>query len=380
LKRGVTIALAAALIAAGAIALRRPASAPPPRAAAASVELLPAELWTAQPVVLAQTLPLTGTFKAANQTVVKAKVAGELVELLVREGERVRAGQLLARIDATEYELRVRREQAALDAAQAQLDIATKSRENNAQLLAKGFISQIAFDNAQSAYEAARANRAAAAAALDLARKSLADTQIRAPIAAAVAERFAQPGEKLPVDGRVLSLVDPASIELEAAIPADNIARIAPGMRAEFRAEGSQREYSGEVVRINPATAAGSRSVFVYIAVAQADAAIRAGMFAQGRLVLERTAPVLAVPYSAVREEAGRAALLAVIDGKLAQVPVTVGVRGRTDGIEDAIEVRGGLAPGTQVVRQFDARLPIGATVQIARPDTAASTAPLAVR
>lgn len=380
MKRGVTIALAAALIAAGAIALRRPASAPPPRAAAASVELLPAELWTAQPVVLAQTLPLTGTFKAANQTVVKAKVAGELVELLVREGERVRAGQLLARIDATEYELRVRREQAALDAAQAQLDIATKSRENNAQLLAKGFISQIAFDNAQSAYEAARANRAAAAAALDLARKSLADTQIRAPIAAAVAERFAQPGEKLPVDGRVLSLVDPASIELEAAIPADNIARIAPGMRAEFRAEGSQREYSGEVVRINPATAAGSRSVFVYIAVAQADTAIRAGMFAQGRLVLERTAPVLAVPYSAVREEAGRAALLAVIDGKLAQVPVTVGVRGRTDGIEDAIEVRGGLAPGTQVVRQFDARLPIGATVQIARPDTAASTAPLAVR
>lgn len=383
MKRGVTIALAAALIAAGAagpIALRRPASAPPPRAAAASVELLPAELWTAQPVVLAQTLPLTGTFKAANQTVVKAKVAGELVALLVREGERVRAGQLLARIDATEYELRVRREQAALDAAQAQLDIATKSRENNAQLLAKGFISQIAFDNAQSAYEAARANRAAAAAALDLARKSLADTQIRAPIAAAVAERFAQPGEKLPVDGRVLSLVDPASIELEAAIPADNIARIAPGMRAEFRAEGSQREYSGEVVRINPATAAGSRSVFVYIAVAQADTAIRAGMFAQGRLVLERTAPVLAVPYSAVREEAGRAALLAVIDGKLAQVPVTVGVRGRTDGIEDAIEVRGGLAPGTQVVRQFDARLPIGATVQIARPDTAASTAPLAVR
>jgi hypothetical protein len=55
-------------------------------------------------------------------------------------------------------------------------------------------------------------------------------------------------------------------------------------------------------------------------------------------------------------------------------------VRGRADGIEDAIEVRGGLAPGTQVVRQFDARLPIGATVQIARPDTAASTAPLAVR
>lgn len=367
-----TLLAVVALVAVGgaaAVALRRPA-APVPQStiAAPAVEFLAHELWTAQPLVLERTLPLTGTLKAANQTIVKTKVAGDLVRLAVREGESVRAGQLVARIDPTEYEWRVKREQAALAAAQAQLDIAAKTRENSAQLLAKGFISQTAFDSAQSSLEAARGNRDAAAAALELARKALADTEIRAPMAGTVAERFAQPGEKLPVDGRVLSLVDLSSIELEAPIPADEIAQIAVGTRAEFRPEGSDRTYTGKVVRINPATAPGSRSVFVYIAVEPVDTALRAGMFANGRLVLGRSAPVLAVPFSAVREEAGRAAVLAVVDGRLAQVAVTVGMRGSAEGLDDAVEIRSGLAAGTQVVRQFDARLPIGGAVKIAQP------------
>ncbi|MEW5878990.1 MAG: efflux RND transporter periplasmic adaptor subunit [Pseudomonadota bacterium] len=368
------VALAAVGGVAAAVALRRPA-APVAQSmtAAPAVEFLAAELWTAQPLVLERTLPLTGTLKAANQTLVKTRVAGDLVQLAVREGESVRAGQLVARIDPTEYELRVRREQAALAAAQAQLDIAAKTRENYAQLLAKGFISQTAFDSAQSALEAARGNRDAAAAALELARKALADTEIRAPMAGIVAERFAQPGEKLPVDGRVLSLVDLSSIELEAAIPADDIAQVAVGTRTEFRPEGIERTYTGKVVRINPATAPGSRSVLVYIAVERADSPIRAGMFAHGRLVLGRSAPVLAVPFSAVREEAGRAAVLAVVDGKLAQVPVALGMRGSAAGLDDAIEIRNGLAPGTQVVRQFDARLPIGGAVKVAQAPAAAA-------
>ena len=366
------VVLVAAAGVAGAIALRRPAP-PPSTGAAPTVEFLADELWTARPLVLARTLPLTGTLKAANQTVVKTKVAGDLVRLAVREGESVRAGQLLARIDPTEYEWRVKREQAALAAAQAQLDIATKTRENNAQLLAKGFISQTAFDNAQSSLEAARANRDGAAAALELARKALADTEIRAPMAGTVAERFAQPGEKLPVDGRVLSLVDLSSIELEAPVPADEVAKVAPGTRAEFRAEGGERTYTGRVVRINPATAAGSRSVFVYVGVDQADPAIRAGTFARGRLVLERSAPVLAVPLSAVREEAGRASVLAIVEGRLEQVGVALGARGSAEGLDAAVEVRSGLAPGAQIVRQFDARLPVGSAVKIAQAPSPAA-------
>ncbi|HEU0200967.1 MAG TPA: efflux RND transporter periplasmic adaptor subunit [Burkholderiaceae bacterium] len=366
----VVVSLAAVAIVT-AVAWRRPAAqVTAPKAEPAPIEFLARDLWTVQPTALSRSLPLTGTLRAAQQTVVKTRVAGDLTELAAREGQTVKAGQIVARIDATEYDWRVKREQAALEAAQAQFDQATRTRENNAQLAAKGFISQNAFDTAQSGLDAARGNRDAAAAALQLARKALADTVIRAPMGGQVAERFAQPGEKLPVDGRILSIIDLASIELEAPVPADSIAAVRIGQRVDFRPEGAPRTLSGRVARINPATAAGSRSVMIYVAIDTPDPALRAGMFAHGSLLLERTtAPV--VPASAVREESGRAFLLALRDAKLAQVPVTLGVRGRTDEGVEVIELKDGLAAGMQVVRVFDDRLPVNAPVKVALPPAA---------
>jgi RND family efflux transporter MFP subunit len=353
-----------------ALAMRKPAApaaaAAAATAAAQAIEFLPGDLWAVSTVALSRGLPLTGTLRAANQTTVKTRVAGDLVQLLVREGETVRKGQVLARIDATEYEWRVKREQASLAAAQAQLDMATKTRENNAQLLAKGFISQNAFDNAQSGFDAAVGTRDAAAAALELARKALADTVLRAPMAGTVAERFAQPGEKLPVDGRVLSLVDLASIELEVPIPADDIGQVAVGQRTEFGLEGTAQQLTGKVVRISPATTSGSRSVPVYIAVDPAKVTLRVGMFAQGRLLLDKAPPTLAVPATALREEAGTSSVLALVDGRIAKLAVTTGRHGSADGGPDLVEVRGGLAAGTQVVRQFDPRLAVGAPAVVA--------------
>jgi RND family efflux transporter MFP subunit len=380
LRRRTVVILVVALVTAGAgtaLTLRRPGGTTAVAAGAAAperpIEFLASDLWTVQPAVIARSVPLTGTLRAANQTVVKTRVAGDLVEVTVREGQTVKANEVLARIDATEYEWRVKREQAALDAAQAQFEQATKTRENNAQLAAKGFISQNAFDTAQSGLDAARGNRDAAAAALQLARKALADAVIRAPMAGQVAERFAQPGEKLPVDGRILSIVDLSSIELEAPIPADTIAGVRLGQRAEFRPEGATDVLTGKVVRISPATSSGSRSVAVYIAVDQPDRTLRAGMFAQGRLILDRSSAVPVVPASAVHEEAGATHVLALVDGKLVQAPVTLGARGRTDDGKDAVELRAGVLPGTQVVRVFDAKLPLNRGFRVADPSAQAN-------
>jgi membrane fusion protein (multidrug efflux system) len=373
--RTVLVAVAALAAAATAgIALRKPAPAASANAPATqAIEFLPGDVWTVQPARLTRSLPLTGTLRAADQTTVKTRVAGDLVQLLVREGETVRKGQTLARVDATEYEWRVKREEASLAAAQAQLNMATKTRENNAQLLAKGFISQNAFDNAQSGLDSAVGTRDAAAAAHELARKSLADTVITAPMAGIVAERFAQAGEKLPVDGKVLSLVDLSSMELEVPVPADDIAQVAIGQHAEFGPEGSAASRTGKVVRIAPATTSGSRSVLVYVAVDRPDAALRAGMFAQGRLLLDRSEPTLAIPASALREEAGSNLVLAIADGKIAKVAVTRGRHGRGEVGADLVEIRSGLEAGTHVVRQFDPRLTPGAPAAIASAPAAAS-------
>ena len=379
MKRRTLIALvAAAGIAAalGALVMRRPApAAVASPAAPQAIEFLPSDLWIAQAVPLARSLPLTGTLRAADQTTVKARVPGDLVQLLVREGEKVRKGQTLARIDASEYEWRVKREEASLAAAQAQFDMATKTRANNAQLLAKGFISQNAFDNAQSGLDSAAGTRDAAAAALELARKSLADTLVTAPMAGTVAERFAQPGEKLPVDGKILSLVDLASLELEVPIPADDIAQVTIGQRAEFGPEGSPARRTGKVVRISPATASGSRSVLVFVAVEQPDAALRVGMFAQGRLLLDRSEPTLAIPATALRDEGGASVVLVIADGRISKVTVTPGRRGNTDSGPGLVEIRSGLTAGTQVVRQFDARLTPGASATVAAAPAASPAA-----
>lgn len=342
-------------------------------ASAAPVEFLATDLWTAQPVALMRALPLTGTLRAADQTTVKTRVAGDLVALLVREGETVKKGQVLARIDDTEYAWRVKQQQASLAAAQAQLEMATKTRANNEQLLAKGFISQNAFDNAQSGFDAAVGTRDAAAAALELARKSLADTTIVAPMKGTIGERFAQPGEKLPVDGRIVSLVDLASLELEVPVPADDVAQVTLGQRAEFALEGSTTVRSGKVARISPATTGGSRSVLVYIAIDRPDAALRAGMFAQGKLLLERSEPSLAVPFTALREEAGGNVVLAIVDGRIAKLPVTVGRRGNgADTGADLVEIRRGLQPGARVLRQYDNRLTPGTTASVGSLPSAA--------
>lgn len=360
---GITAASAVA-----ALAMREPAAPAATGAAAtgAATEFLASDLWTVQAVPLARSLPITGTVRAVNQTTVKTRVAGDLVQLAVREGETVARGQMLARIDATEYEWRVKRESASLAAAQAQLDMAARTRANNAQLLAKGFISQNAFDSAQSGLEAAIGNRDAAAAALEIARKSLADTAIRAPMSGTVGERFAQPGEKLPVDGRVLSLVDLSSLELEVPVPADDIGQASIGQHVVFRPEGSPLEMTGKVARISPATTAGSRSVLVFVVVDHPEAGLRAGMFAQGRLLLANAAPALAVPASALQEEAGSTTVLALIEGRIAKVPVATGRKGEADGTRELVEVRSGLATGTQVVRQFDPRLVPGTPARIA--------------
>ena len=137
------------------------------------------DLYTASPVELVRTLPFSGTLKAVRSAAVKARVAGELRDLSLREGDPVRAGQLLARIDATEAQARVQQAEQQALASEAQQSIAQRQHDNNRALVQQGFISPTALQNSEASLAAARANLKAAQAALAIARKSLADTENR---------------------------------------------------------------------------------------------------------------------------------------------------------------------------------------------------------
>lgn len=313
------------------------------------VELAPGDLLTVQRRELARTVAVSGSVKAVRTAQVKAKVAGELRGLTVREGEAVRAGQVLGRIDPAEYEARVRQAQEQAAAAQAQLDIAERSLQNNRALVDQGFISRNALDTSVSNAAAARAALQQARAGVDLARKALGDTVLRAPIDGVVAVRAAQPGERVGVEARIVEIVDLSRLELEAAVPADQVVQLDVGARARLRVDGLAEPVEATLARINPSTQAGTRAVPVYLTLA-AHPALRQGLFATGEIELERT-QALALPASALHGEAGRDVVLVLHDDRVEQRQVKRGRSARDPSSgETLVEIVEGLAEGERAL------------------------------
>lgn len=311
------------------------------------IELSAIDLATAHVVELTSGLPISGALKAVNSAIVKARVPGELQGLTVREGDTVQAGQVIARVESTEYADRVRQAQEQADAAKAQVEIAQRQVDNNAALVRQGFISKTAADNSLASLNTAQANHRAAQAGIDVLRKSLADTVLRAPISGQVSQRLAQPGERVAPEARIVEIVDLSRLELEASIsPADSVA-VRVGQQALLRIEGVAQPVAATVARINPSAQAGSRSVLIYLTVA-AQPGLRQGLFAQGQLATE-TQRALAVPLNAVRTDKPLPYVQVVEGDRIAHRTVQTGVRGEVDG-ELWVAVQG-VADGARLLR-----------------------------
>lgn len=343
------------------------ATAIPSAAQAPSVlEFLPTDVTQVKSGELRRLMPLSGSLRAVSQASVKAKVSGEVREVLVREGEAVQAGQVVIKMDTSDYQARVDQAAGALQAARGQLEIATKTRDNNKALLDKGFISKTAFDNAESQYSIARANVESARGALDVAQKALADTVVRAPISGLVSSRTVQPGEKVSPDNRLLDVVDLSQLEMEAAVPAGDIIHVALGQEVKVKVEGLPNQLAGKVVRINPATQAGSRSIMAYIQIDNAQRLLRVGMFGEAQLTISKKTGVLTVPRSALQTNGGVTFVYAIENATLVQKPVTVGMSG-DNGEEGAVEITSGLDAGAQIVKANLGMLRTGTPVRIAQ-------------
>ncbi|MBM3383956.1 MAG: efflux RND transporter periplasmic adaptor subunit [Betaproteobacteria bacterium] len=375
--RTVLFAAAAAALALGGFAAMRgkqPAPKSAPAAAATPVtEFLQDDLVMVAPADLDRTLPLTGSLTPFNEATVKAKVAGELVAVAVREGESVTQGQVLARVDATEVQARVAARQADVEAAKAQLVWAGKNRDQQKALLDKAFISQSAFDNVQSNYDVAAAKLRAAEAELVVASKSLGDAVLVAPFAGMVSQRHAQPGERVALDARVASVVDLSRLQLEAAVPPAAIGQVRVGQPLSLRVEGfGEREFAGRIERINPSATPGSRSISVYAVIENREGVLRGGMFAQGALTLAKVDGALAIPASAVREEIGQTFVYAIVEGLVKRRNVRIGAAdaaGRVQVIE-------GLAAGDRIVRVNLGSLREGMAARLAGPAPSAAAKP----
>ena len=334
-------------------------------------ELTAADVVTVQPLTLSQTVAISGSLKALQTAAIKARVAGEVQGLRKREGDTVRAGEVLARIDSTEAQARLQHASQQAEAALAQVSIARRTLDNNQALVRQGFISATALETASANLAAAEANHQAALAARDIARKTLTDTTLRSPINGQVSARLVQNGERVGLDTRLLEVVDLSGFELEAALaPADAVA-VLPGLQVNLTVEGLAQPVPATVARINPSVQAGSRSVLVYLRVS-ASPGMRQGLFAQGYIVTGQ-AQALAVPLSAVRNDQPLPYVQRLRDGRIEHRTVKLGARGLLNG--EPMVALDGLPAGTQLLRAQAGLMREGTAVRLPTATEASSPA-----
>jgi RND family efflux transporter MFP subunit len=370
------VILVVVAVAAAVLIQRRNAQATstPPVAAAPVLELSASDVAQVVPRELVRVLDITGELRAVNSSMIKARVAAEVQSLDVREGDRVKAGQVLGRLDGTEFTLRLRQAQEQAVQAQAQLEIAERALDNNRALVSQGFISQNALDTSVSNAAAARAALQAANAAAGLARKSLDDTVLRAPIQGLVSQRLVQPGERVGVDARLLEIVDLTKLEIEATVPPQDVGAVQIGALASLRVDGIGQPVTARVARINPSAQAGTRAVPVYLSV-DPQPGLRQGLFARGSIELERRS-ALSLPASAVRIDQARPYAIVLEQGRAVPRDVELGLRGRASAAsEPMVEVIAGLTEGSTVLRSSVGLVREGTRLKLAGSPAAAGTA-----
>ena len=348
---------------------RAPPAAP---AATAQLEFAAADLVGAELRPMTPTVVISGTLRPWREATVKAKVAGEVLALTVREGDTVKSGQVIGRIDANDYRARLAGAEADVAAAQAALGVADKNQATQAALLAKNFISANAYDTTAGNRDAAKARLDAAKAAADVARKALADTTLLATMDGIVSARIVQAGERVAVDGRIVTISDISRLELAASVAAGDSARLSTGAEITLGVEGlSDLRVTGRIERINPSAAAGSRTIELYALIDNRDARLRGGLFAQGEAAAGVTEQRVAVPASAVREEGGALVLYVLSGEKLQRRQVRTALAQA-----EWVAITEGLAAGERVVRYNLGPLKDGsrATVKLAAPVAIAPT------
>ncbi|MGE5285545.1 MAG: efflux RND transporter periplasmic adaptor subunit [Actinomycetota bacterium] len=334
---------------------------------------------------LPRTVTVTGTLAAAEEVVAGFKVAGRVSEIAVDLGSPVRKGQVLARLDPTDFRLRVEQAEAALRQvraglglprdgsgesvdpgktalvreARAVLEEARLNRDRIVQLWEKNYIARSEVDAsrsrllvAESRYQAALEeirNRqellAERSSGLALARQQLADTALNAPIDGAVRERRASVGEYLAAGAPVFGLVRVHPLRLRVAVPERDASSLRVGQAVRVLLEGDPVAHAGRVARLSPSIQEQNRTLIVEAEVANRDGKLRPGSFARAEIVVEADRTAVMVPASAVVTFAGLEKVFVVRDGKAVEQRIRTGRRSG-----DRVEILDGVAAGEPVV------------------------------
>ena len=334
-----------------------------------------------------QLVTVTGTLAAEQEIVLGLQVAGRISELRLDLGSSVQKGDVIARLDTTDFTLRVRQSEAALQQARvrlglpptgtsedvdlektafvrearAQMESAKARLDRTLQLSDRGLIPKADLDAVNGAYRVTEAQYADALdegknrqgvlaqrrSELEIARQQLNDAVLYAPIAGAVRQRHANVGQYLAAGAPVVTLVQMNPLRLRTEVPERDALNIRMGMTVRVTVEGAAGTHQGRVVRLSPAIDETSRTLLVETEVSNAANSLRPGAFARAEIVASSTQRALMVPSTAIVTFAGIDRVFTVQDGKASEKRVRTGRR-----TADGVEILEGISAGDQVVNE----------------------------
>ncbi len=305
---------------------------------------------------------VTGDLTPIEQVTVRARLEGDLQSVLVREGERVNQGQLLARFESAQEESD--RASAEADRASAVSALATSkwNAEQSQELFQAGAISEQAYRAAQQDAVAAQARLAATEARLRSTGRQESDTRVLSPTAGVVGQRMVERGEHVARGAAMFTVVRNDQLELRADVPARVANDIRPGQPVRFVADGQPLD--GRVARVSPTVNTATRAVTVYVQVANPGGRLKGNTFATGRIIGQVIPDAVLVPVAAVRQSGdNEAPFIYRINGdRLERAEVQVGI---VDGVRGIAQITNGVAVGDRVVVGNVGSIGVGSQVQI---------------
>ena len=334
------------------------------------VPAVPVEVATTQRAEMAALYSGTAPIEADRRALVMPKVSGEIRAVLADEGQRVKAGQTLARLDGNQLRLEV----ALNEATMRKLE---RDYNRNMELQQKGLVSATAIDNLKYELEAAKAN-------WELARLQLSYTDIRSPIAGTVTQRLdlVKVGNTVTPVGGVIESADSSlfvvedldTLILRVNVPERELSKLSVGQPAELSFDAVPgRTFQGEIALISPSIDPTTATFGVRIRVTETGGLLRPGMFARVAIVYERKLDALQIPRTALLDTDGQAKVFVVTNGKAMERAVKLGLSNGA-----WIEVTEGLKDGEQVVVVGQGAVKPGAAVRVVNSSARPAAAKLA--
>ncbi|MFS2007452.1 efflux RND transporter periplasmic adaptor subunit [Duganella sp. CT11-25] len=330
----------------------------------------PEDTITVESNALASGPVITGSIQPERRADLRAEVGAVVLQVLKENGEPVRKGDVLLRLDETSIRDSVNSADEATRAAEQTLAQAQRMYERQKTLLASGMVSTQAQEDAEIRRNNAQSDLAAARSRSVSARQQLTRTVVRAPFDGIVSERKVSNGDTAQVGKELIKVIDPASMRFEGLVSADKIGVVKVGQPVLFRVNGYPgQNFSGKVKRVDPAANAVTRQVEVLVEFSEPAQPRVAGLYAEGR-VESQTSSSLMIPPSALVQAGDANYVWRVKGGQLAKVPLTIGTRDERSG---RWQVLTGLATGDMVVRVPASGFKDGQKVELSAPKAVAS-------